>query len=124
MNKKHIIFLYLKGTKEHPRFLLTEDGGYFWTGSDWSPHESRAKLYSTAVDAAEDHQKIVIEEYKDSKHIQVFTLPIECHVRSKEGIDVDTLKKWLKKAMQLHTNFGNMENNGPEESLVLSWHRS
>lgn len=124
--KNRIVFLHLKGTQEHPRFLITENGGSFWTGERWSNKESDGLLYANPLDAAETANCFLLEQYADATCFERYTLPIEIEVRSKEGVDEDALLEWIKKALLLHTAYGDYGNGPTEASLVLmfaNWYK-
>src|SRR4051812_29997042 len=88
------------------RYLITRQGGGYWTGEDWSENRSEGTLYYAATDAAEDCADLLRRGYDHCRVVANFTVPIEIEVRSEQPIDFDDLRKWLRDAVNTQVAYG------------------
>lgn len=58
-----VLSLVSTSTSQHPRFLIADPQSKFWTGSDWTEHESDGCLFANVNDAGRAIQELLLAEY-------------------------------------------------------------
>ena len=65
MKRRKVAYLGLRGTDQFPRFVITENGGYVWTGQGWSKNQSKAVLFAHPSEASRASQQVMRKECED-----------------------------------------------------------
>jgi hypothetical protein len=113
-----VLSIIATGTPQHPRFMISDSSDNFWTGSDWTEHESDGCLFANVNDAGRAIQKILLAEY-GQKPMRRFVAPVYVDLYSETDVTLDQIRDWLVKVSRL--TVAEMHGNGPvEDSLGLT----
>lgn len=109
------IFLKVVGTREYPRYLVTERMGFFWTGQVWTDDEEAAMVFADAYTASVACKDLQHEHDRQCSTSQKFTLPVSLYIWSKGGVDLDSLREWVRQTLDVRlTNW-----SGPSEDFII-----
>jgi hypothetical protein len=119
MKRRKVAYLSLRGTDEFPRFVITENGGYVWTGQGWSKDQKKAVLFAHPGEASRASQQVMRLESVDLPCKEGFSATVHIEVYSKAGIEPEELREWLVRAAQFNLAYGTYGSGPTKESLVL-----
>lgn len=103
------------GTPEARRYAIRNLGnGDYWTGDDFSPDWTHARLYAKPTDACFDMQELLKLVYED-KPLKRYRVPIEIEVYG--DVSMTKVARWLHRATFLNMRT-HQYGNGPRDSLV------
>jgi len=115
--KKLTLSTIVKGTPENPRYILV-NGDTFWTGRNWSKHESEALLFHDERELSELCDKLYRLENID-KPVQKFVIPIEVEVFG-DDVAINKLRWWLAKVLRLELDYNKAE-LGSDVLATVNW---
>ena len=114
-----VLSLVSTGTPQHPRFMISDSSDKFWTGTDWTEHESDGCLFASVNDAGRAIQEILLAEY-GQKPMRRFVAPVCVDLYSETDVPLDQIRDWLVRVARLTVD-AEQHGNGPvEESLGLT----
>ncbi len=106
-----------KGTPDHPRYLISDDQGRWWSGIFWTT-EDKAMMYLDLGSIGRAIRDIYLTEWRGTPCNQ-FVVPCVIEMFGEQIEDMAQLQLWLSKASTVlidHKQFG----KGPiEDSLIL-----
>jgi hypothetical protein len=113
-------YLEFLGSQAFPRFLITKgaDPTFYWTGSEWVERREKALLYSCADDAQADLNKFRVKDYGPCIK-SVFQMPMTVEVYAHKPVELEDLRAWLKKALNLYVDV-KTNSDGPNDSLAFT----
>lgn len=113
-----LVIPILKGTPDHPRYLISDDQGRYWSGVFWVDTETDAQLFFDLGSVGRTIRDIYLTHWRGTPCNQ-YIVPCIIEMFGEQNIDMAELKLWLAKAATVlidHKQFG----KGPiEDSLVL-----
>lgn len=114
-----VLSILCTSTSQHPRFLIADPQSKFWTGSDWTEHESDGCLFASVNDAGRAIQEIQLAEY-GQKPMRRFVAPVYVDLYSETDVTLDEIRDWLVRVARLTVD-AEQHGNGPvEDSLGLT----
>lgn len=116
MTKPIIPYLEVGGSAEFPRFLIKEEGGRVWNGTEWA--DEGGELFASGETAARLCQDLQRAGHK-AAFSSAFTIPLRIEVLSDGPVKPDDLVEWLRKAVDLRLNYVR-NGTGPDGSLVIA----
>lgn len=100
----------------YPRYLIVNDQFQYWNGSNWVSRD-KGLLYADTDIAVGDMQRLRQKDFGIKPNMK-FTIPFVVEVSSKDNINMEEIRDWLKKALGFYIDI-NTFGNGPKESLVV-----
>lgn len=119
MRKRRSIFPKYRGTPAFPRYIIAESNGKVWTGKRWVSRGERPLLFASLDEAAKTCHVLLQKDYRDARQVERFVLALHVEVRSKNGISLDEIRRWLRKAMSVYVGSADLGNGPTNDSLVL-----
>lgn len=111
-----VLSIILKGTLQHPRFIIGNQV-QVWTGDHWSLDEEDGLLYASETEAKSSC--LAMTDFCQKPNHR-FSCRIEFEVKADSPPDLNAIRGWLLKNARLYVNDGLSSMDGEHDSLIVA----
>jgi accessory colonization factor AcfC len=114
---RRIVIVLPSGPSEHPRSVVGDSAGRFWSGHSWEEDHSKARLFYSGNEAASVALQLQREEFQDAQVFAFYTVPIKLLVRSSSPVEQEQVLEWARRAIETQVHVGH--GVGPRSDVLV-----
>ena len=114
------ISLIKRGCDKFPRCIIAKGDAFqnptYWTGTDWTPDESQARVFASVNEAAWVRHDVLLDSL-EGRPVHRYVAPLHIEIYG-EKPKLDDLRRWLEKAVRVVVNSPE-QGLGPQETVAM-----
>jgi hypothetical protein len=116
MSNTMVITIVNKGNAKHPRALIRDQNGWFWTPSGWTEDEDKGMLFYNSTDAGRKAQELLRAHFGNCPDTR-YRAPVYIDLYTSQPVSLEQLQAWLHKSTKLYVDTSK-HGNGPIDGTL------